>query len=89
MDIHRMGAQYLAEAERVYAHMIQLREQRKTGVQTNYYELDRRIQMFYDIYLEMKHTGQYLMRYPAGESSCPALSGTGNGAIPDKTALPF
>ena len=64
MDIKQLGEAYLSEAQKVYARYMQLKEERASCICTNLYDLDRRIQILYDIYLEMKHTGQYLLHYP-------------------------
>ena len=64
MDINQWGENYLLEANRIYDRFVRLKQERVSGNYTNFYDLDRRMQILYDIYLEMKHTGQYLLHYP-------------------------
>ena len=64
MDIKQWGENYLLEANRIYDRFVRLKQERVSGNYTNFYDLDRRMQILYDIYLEMKHTGQYLLHYP-------------------------
>ena len=64
MDIRHLGESYLLEAQKIQGRYLQLKEQRASYVGTNFYELDKRIQILYNIYLEMKHTGEYLLHYP-------------------------
>ncbi len=58
----------MAEAQQIYTRMVRLKSERAAETGANFYELDRRIQLLYDIYLEMRHTGQYLIHYPGRES---------------------
>ena len=64
MDIKQWGENYLLEANRIYDRFVRLKQERVSGNYTNFYDLDRRMKILYDIYLEMKHTGQYLLHYP-------------------------
>ncbi len=55
--------EYLLEADKVKKYLFRLKKQKSKGEQENEADLEKRIQMIYTIYLEMSHTGGYLLRY--------------------------
>lgn len=64
MDFQKWSAEYAAEAATVKKRIDQLRIQRLNGSCADMLELDRRIAILYNMYLELRHTAGVLAKHP-------------------------
>ena len=65
MNYQTWANEYLTEAEALRQRVSSLREELKTANCSQTNELNRRINLLYTMYLECRHTGQWLAGHPA------------------------
>jgi len=61
MDYSRWSSDYLFEAKKIFKHVSKLKKISKNSKKKNI-DLERRIYVIYQIYLDLKHTSEYLKK---------------------------